>query len=253
MMRAYGALAIGGTKCTAALGIANAQAVEWRATITFPTPPTSSETIQALIDTLHSELSDNDDVELGGIGLACGGPLDESAGLVLSPPNLADWDRVDVISPFADRFAVPVRLMNDANAGALAEWIWGSAAGADTAVFITMGTGFGAGLILNRRLHEGASGLAGEIGHWRLAEFGPSGYGKEGSFEGFCSGAGIARWTQATAREQLAKDPGQSDPAWRELEHATAQQLVRSLTRATRGRWRCGHPLENDSAPASLC
>jgi glucokinase len=155
----------------------------------------------------------------------CGGPLDESAGLVLSPPNLSAWDRVDVVTPFTDRFSVPVRLMNDANAGALAEWAWGNAKGASSAIFVTMGTGFGAGLILNGRLHEGASGLAGEIGHWRLADHGPEGYGKEGSFEGFCSGAGIAKWTQETAREQLSLEPSDADAAWRELEHVTAQQL----------------------------
>jgi glucokinase len=224
MTRAFGSIAIGGTKCSVALGIPSPESVEWRADITFPTPPTSSQALDALKDALGSMLLDNADVELGGIGLVCGGPLDESAGLILSPPNLSAWDRVDVITPFTDRFDVPVRLMNDANAGVLAEWAWGSAKGSSSAIFITMGTGFGAGLILNGRLHEGASGLAGEIGHWRLADYGPEGYGKDGSFEGFCSGAGIARWTQETAREQLSLEPN-ADPAWRELEHATAQQL----------------------------
>ncbi len=59
-------------------------------------------------------------------------------------------------------------------------------------IFLTFGTGMGAGLILDGRLHEGANGLAGEIGHLRLERDGPVGYGKPGSFEGFCSGGGIA-------------------------------------------------------------
>jgi glucokinase len=62
-----------------------------------------------------------------------------------------------------------------------------------------MGTGLGAGLIFNDHLYMGASGMAGEVGHWRLASEGPEGYGKAGSFEGFCSGGGIAKWAKALA------------------------------------------------------
>jgi len=58
-------------------------------------------------------------------------------------------------------------------------------------LFITFGTGLGAGLILNGQLYAGANGYAGEIGHIRLAPYGPAGCGKPGSFEGFCSGGGI--------------------------------------------------------------
>ena len=57
----------------------------------------------------------------------------------------------------------------------------------------------GAGLILGGRLYVGASDMAGEVGHMRMSENGPVGYGKSGSFEGFCSGGGIA---------QIAKDQG---------------------------------------------
>ena len=85
------------------------------------------------------------------------------------------------------------RLMNDANACALAEWQFGAGRGCEHMVFLTSGTGMGAGVILNGRLYEGATGDAGEVGHLRLAEDGPLGFGKAGSFEGFCSGGGIAR------------------------------------------------------------
>ena len=60
-------------------------------------------------------------------------------------------------------------------------------------VFMTFGTGLGAGLILDGKLYAGTNDNAGEIGHIRLSEFGPVGYGKSGSFEGFCSGGGIAQ------------------------------------------------------------
>src|SRR5450759_3258251 len=71
-------------------------------------------------------------------------------------------------------------------------------------IFLTFGTGMGAGIIVNGRLYSGTNDLAGEVGHIRLAEDGPEAYGKKGSFEGFCSGAGIARIAKKIAAEKLA-------------------------------------------------
>ena len=95
-------------------------------------------------------------------------------------------------------------LQNDANACALAEWRYGAGKGSRNMLFLTFGTGMGAGLILDGRLYEGTSDLGGEVGHIRLAEDGPEGYGKRGSFEGFCSGGGIARLARAEAAKALA-------------------------------------------------
>jgi glucokinase len=72
-------------------------------------------------------------------------------------------------------------------------------------VFLTFGTGMGAGLIIDGRLFEGTNDLAGEVGHMRLADDGPEGYGKSGSFEGFCSGGGIAKLARAAAEKRLAE------------------------------------------------
>src|SRR5690606_9115141 len=106
-------------------------------------------------------------------------------------------------TPFRDRFGVPVGLQNDANACALAEWKWGAGRGARNMIFLTFGTGMGAGLILDGRLYAGTNDMAGEVGHMRLAPDGPEGYGKRGSFEGFCSGGGIARLASAKAADWL--------------------------------------------------
>ena len=70
-------------------------------------------------------------------------------------------------------------------------------------IFLTFGTGMGAGLILNGRLYSGTNGMAGEIGHVRMENYGPTGYGKQGSFEGFCSGGGIAQLGKTKALELL--------------------------------------------------
>ena len=118
------------------------------------------------------------------IGISCGGPLDCARGRILSPPNLPGWDEVPVVSRLADRFGVPVRLANDADACALAEWRFGAGRGTQNMIFLTFGTGLGAGLILDGRLYRGASSSAGEVGHIRMAVDGPLGYGKRGSLEG---------------------------------------------------------------------
>ncbi|MDR1588524.1 MAG: ROK family protein [Treponema sp.] len=147
--------------------------------------------------------------KLDAIGISCGGPLDLKRGLILSPPNLPGWDRVPVTDFFSEAVGVPVFLQNDANAGALAEWKHGAGRGCKNMVFLTFGTGLGAGLILDGRLYTGANGQAGEIGHIRLSEYGPAGYGKLGSFESFCSGGGISRLgrSMVEAEFQLGRRP----------------------------------------------
>jgi glucokinase len=149
---------------------------------------------------------------LQGIGISCGSPLDSRRGVILSPPNLIGWDNVHITQMLEDRYGVPTRLQNDANACALAEWQYGAGKGCDNVVFLTFGTGMGAGLILNGRLYCGASDMAGEVGHMRMARFGPVGYGKAGSFEGFCSGGGIAQLARSLVLERL--QTGGALPDW---------------------------------------
>ena len=135
------------------------------------------------------------------IGVSCGGPLDAGRGIILSPPNLPGWDYVEVVRILREHYGVPAALQNDANACALAEWKFGAGKGSRNMAFLTFGTGLGAGLIVNGQLLDGATGNAGELGHIRLSEHGPVGYHKEGSFEGFCSGGGIAQLGRSKALE----------------------------------------------------
>lgn len=204
MSPTFAGVAIGGTKCSVSLARYQEDPPEWIAREQIPTKGAPEDVVKTLIDVIERLVADAGCSAPTRIGIVCGGPLDEPRGLVLSPPNLPDWDRYDVVSPFARHFSTSTRLMNDASAGALAEWAWGATRGTRNSVFLTMGTGMGAGLILNARLHVGVNGLAGEVGHWRLAPDGPLGYGKNGSFEGFCSGGGIALWAIERAREALA-------------------------------------------------
>jgi len=141
---------------------------------------------------------------LQSIGISCGGPLDSKLGVVQSPPNLPGWDNIPIVKIFEDAFNVPAYLQNDANACALAEWKFGAGKGCDNMIFLTFGTGMGAGIIADGRLYSGTNDLAGEVGHIRLAEDGPEAYGKKGSFEGFCSGTGIAKTAKSIISKKLA-------------------------------------------------
>ncbi|MGB8683405.1 MAG: ROK family protein, partial [Candidatus Binatus sp.] len=91
------------------------------------------------------------------------------------------------------QFGVRCNVENDANAGAVAEHRYGAGRGVGNMIFLTMGTGLGAGIIVDGRLYHGTDDLAGEIGHVRLTRGGPIGYHKRGSVEGWASGGGMAQ------------------------------------------------------------
>lgn len=197
---------IGGTKCAVVIGREDLQnqiqVVDKRS---LDTDQPVYQMIALLFDTAEHLLKDNllTIDEIRGIGISCGGPLSSKKGLILSPPNLPGWDSIPIVEMAEKRFNRKVLLQNDANAGAVAEWKYGAGKGINNMVFLTFGTGMGAGLILDGRLYSGISDLAGEVGHLRLSEMGPVGFGKSGSFEGWCSGGGIAQIGQMLARQRI--------------------------------------------------
>lgn len=183
---------IGGTKCAVILG----KITDGNITIIKKEKTTTDLNIspEMMIDKL-CDIADSmiKGIELSGIGISCGGPLNSTKGVILSPPNLKGWDEVHIKDILESRYNVKTNLQNDANACAVAEWKWGAGKGARNMIFMTFGTGLGAGLILDGKLYIGTNDNAGEVGHIRLDDDGPVGYHKAGSFEGFCSGGGIAQ------------------------------------------------------------
>ena len=138
--------------------------------------------------------------EILGVGVSCGGPLDNKTGVIHSPPNLPEWKAVPVKAFMEKALELPVRVENDANATALAEWRYGAGEGTKNLVFLTVGTGIGGGLILDGRLYRGTNNLAGEVGHQTILMNGPlCGCGKRGCLEALASGPAIAR----LARESM--------------------------------------------------
>lgn len=208
---------IGGTKC--AVGVA-APDGGVREIARFATTGAGSTLarIESAIDGLAPKPS-------AAIGIACGGPLDARAGVILSPPNLPGWDSVPIVSRFRTRWGCAAALMNDANANALAEWRFGAGRGSRLMIYLTAGTGMGAGIVIDGRVLEGACGNAGEAGHLRLAPEGPVGYHKAGSFEGFCSGGGIPA---VVGFLPPALRPGDV-AAWRRA-HPTTEAIARAAT-----------------------
>jgi glucokinase len=185
---------IGGTKTAVVL---SSEPPAMLARIEFATLPDQGpeRAIELIKQSIHRliESSRIDKAQLGDIGVSCGGPLDQAAGVIQAPPNLATWVDVPITSMLGQEFGLACRMENDANAGAVAEHRFGAGQGTRHMIFLTMGTGFGAGVIADGRLLSGARGQAGEIGHVRLTATGPVGYNKAGSVEGWVSGGGMAQ------------------------------------------------------------
>jgi glucokinase len=174
------------------------------------------------------------------IGISCGGPMDAVNGIIQSPPNLPGWDNVPITERLQRALGVRSVLENDANASAIAEWAFGVGRGVDNLVYLTFGTGLGAGMILNGALYRGAGDLAGEVGHWRIGpDEGPVHYGKRGSFEGYCSGSGIVEWYEyfggsaeadaVLSAQEIARRAREGDEAAARVFDQSARQLGRGI------------------------
>jgi len=195
---------IGGTKCAITYSLVS-DVVDIIEKKKFATLNTPDETIDKIYDGIDSLIESKIAEHIDCIGISCGGPLNSKTGMILCPPNLPEWVNIPIISMFQEKYNVPTAIQNDANAGALAEWLWGAGKGLDNIIFLTFGTGMGAGFILNGNLYAGTSDLAGEVGHMRIENDGPIGFNKRGSFEGFCSGGGIARLAQTKVARWLTE------------------------------------------------
>lgn len=187
-------LDIGGTKTAVVLGSLRGEILRRAQFVTQPERGFAAvfEELTAVtaktLETAHELVT--------AISVSIGGPLDVLSGIIKSPPNLPGWTNIPLKKLLVERFNLPVYIEHDGNAGALAEFYFGAGKGFRNIIFITMGTGFGAGLILNGQLYRGTSDTAGEIGHIRIAEDGPLCYGKAGSLEGYGSGTGVAKLAQ---------------------------------------------------------
>jgi glucokinase-like ROK family protein len=178
-----------------------------------------------------------------GAGIGVPGPVDFSMGASVSPPIMPGWDGYPVRDAVSRELGCPVVLDNDVNVLAVGELHAGVAKGAQDFLFVKIGTGIGCGIVVDGQLYRGVDGCAGDIGHIRVDDFGPTcACGNTGCLEAFSGGAALARDATAAARSgrspvlaALLEEKGELSAA--DVGHAVAQgdpqavQLIRDSGR----------------------
>ena len=174
------------------------------------------EQVHTFIDELHQELSVLIE-KVGGVGrikgIGVGAPNGNVyTGNIEYAPNLPWKGIIPLARMLQDKFKIPVRLTNDANAAAVGEMMYGAAQGMKDFIMITLGTGVGSGIVANGQLVYGHDGFAGELGHTTIIPNGRlhTGTGKKGSLESYASATGVAQSAieilETTDRPSLLRD-----------------------------------------------
>ena len=160
-----------------------------------------------------------------GVGISSPGPLDPWRGIVLTPPNLRGWHDVPIVDTVAGAVGLPTYLERDTNVAVIAEWRYGAARGTTDAIYITVSTGVGGGIVSGGRPLIGHDGLAGEVGHLVVEIDGPTcGCGGIGHVEAIASGTALER----DARALLARDDSPLAAYVRDGEATDASLLARA-------------------------
>ena len=191
---------LGGTQVRVALARSDGRLVASIKTKTnlLPTP-------QAMVDWAATEIDRHRGREkVRSITIAAPGPIDLKRGVLVNPPNLP-WQNVPLVALMGHATGAKVHLANDADMAGLGEFHHGAGRGTRNMVYITWSTGVGGGLIIDGKLHRGAHGTAGEVGHIIIDPNGPlDNCGQRGCLEAFVSGTALARETGRPAAELFA-------------------------------------------------
>ena len=148
--------------------------------------------------------------QIAALGICTPGPVDHAAGMVLDPPNVKGLHNIPLRQLLADRLQMPVGLEHDAKAAGLGEFYYGAGQEARSMVFVVVGTGVGAAIIMDGQLYRGEHNYAGEIGHTTLDLHGPvCSCGNRGCVETFMSGPWLSRHYQDKSRETVVKVTGE--------------------------------------------
>lgn len=160
--------------------------------------------ISRLLDLIAAVMPGENEPPITAIGVSSPGPIEPHKGVILSPPNLPGWVQVPLGHVIQERFGLPTFLGNDANVAALAEVTNGAARGHQDAVYITVSTGIGGGIVIGGRLFVGGGGLAGEIGHMII----------------------MNEWGEITTLEREAAGPALARYAVRRIKAGTESRIV---------------------------
>lgn len=186
----YLGLDVGGTKCAAVVGNAHGDILQRR-----QWPTRVERGVEATLGDLarHAVELCGDHPDIRAVGVAIGGPVDTARGIVDAPPNLPGWNQVPLRRRLELALGLPVHVEHDAAACCFAEFLWGAGQNATRLIYLTCGTGFGAGMVFDGTIYRGAGGRNVELGHARYRDDGPTAFGKQGSIEAFCAGGALGR------------------------------------------------------------
>src|SRR6266403_2468486 len=184
---------IGGTKVAAGLVTAAGEIVS-KARVPMNATGTAAQALECVHQAIEKAMTTATPGAVAAIGISSPGPLDQRSGIVLHTPNLPCWIDFPLRREIEQRYRLPVRLDNDANAAGLAEATWGAGAGHSSVFYVTIGTGVGTAIILDGEVLYGRTGTAAEGGHMTIDFRAPvrCGCGKRGCLESMASGPAMA-------------------------------------------------------------
>ena len=191
---------LGGTQVRVALARSDGRLV---ASVRTKTP--LLKTPQNMVDWAAAEIDRHRGREkVRSITIAAPGPIDLKRGVLVNPPNLP-WQNVPLVAMMSRATGAKVHLANDADMAGLGEFHHGAGRGTKNMIYITWSTGVGGGMIVDGKLHRGAHGTAGEVGHMIIDPNGPlDSCGQRGCLEAFVGGKNLGRETGRTAAELFA-------------------------------------------------
>ena len=151
-----------------------------------------------------NELTEKSKYKISGIGIGCPGVVTPGKGIVENPPNFPGWNRVNIGKIISREFKKTVLVDNDANAAAIGELTFGSGKKYKSFIMITLGTGVGGGIVINKKIYHGDFGAAGEIGHISIDYNGPKcNCGSYGCIEAYAGN----HYLRERVRTELKKHP----------------------------------------------
>lgn len=157
------------------------------------------------LGTLTGQLLQQEGAAVKAIGISFGGPVNYALQTVTSV-HTPGWNNFALTRWMEEKFKLPCRLDNDANAGALGEFRMGAGTGCHSILYLTLSTGIGSGMVIQNAVHRGKDSMAGELGHIPLSDLPvPCTCGNTGCLESLASGRAIAR----AAREEARQHPAQ--------------------------------------------
>jgi glucokinase len=198
---------VGGTKVAGGLVTLKGQLVK---ALVVPTRAekgfkSSYSQIVHLIERLIKLAGGKDNI--AGVGVCTPGPLNPKTGVVINPPNLPGWRNIPLARLLERDFHLPARVENDANAAGLAEVLFGAAAGYRDVFYVTVSTGIGTGVIINKKIYHGKNGVGGEGGHVSIDYRSPyrCGCGTLGCIEALAAGPAMARRARVALEQEHSR------------------------------------------------